>query len=196
MIRKSVTDATQSVLRVIRKGHLICTFTSEKIRSPSNGLKCVLKMMLNNKKRNPKDGETIKRNQLQIAQQTIMRTKKIILIAALGGLSVLSPAAYGQENNEISKVEIARNDSLETAFQKEKQVQKTNDENTIADFRSDKKETKAKAKEARRVNKEAKIAARESRAAWKSERRAQKSRRQADKQAEKASSARIRSDKN
>jgi hypothetical protein len=125
-----------------------------------------------------------------------MKNKNILLTLALGALSVLSCQVYAQDRSEMSKREITRMDSLETVSQKEIQAQKTKDENTMADFKHDRKQTKAKAKDAQRVERDANAAARESRAALRAEKKAQKSRKDANRQAEKASDARDKSDKN
>lgn len=125
-----------------------------------------------------------------------MKSKNIILTVALGALSVLSCKVYAQERNEMSESAAARTDSLETVSQKAILVQETKDQNTIADFKDDRKQTRAKAQEAQRVQREANAAARESRLALRSERKAQKSRKEANKQAEKASTAREKSDQN
>ncbi len=125
-----------------------------------------------------------------------MKNKNVVWTVAFSVLSLFSAELYGQEQNEVGKTQIGHADSLDAASQKEIQTRKAKDESTIADYRYDRNRTKAKAKEAQRVQSEANTAARESRYALRAERRAQKARRDADRQAEKASNARVRSDRN
>lgn len=125
-----------------------------------------------------------------------MKYKNTILTITLGALSIFSYEVYAQEQGSMSKREIAHMDSVEAESKKVIQAQKTKDENTMADFRRDKKQTKAKAKDAQRIERDANAAARESRVALRAERRAQQSRKDANKQAEKAEKARDKSDKN
>ena len=122
-----------------------------------------------------------------------MKNTNIVLMAVIGSLSLLSCELYGQEQKEMTGHET---DSLEQASQREIHAQEIRDKNTIADYEYDRKQTRATAKRAQRVENEANTAARESRYALRAEKRAQKARRDADKQAEKASRARIKSDKN
>lgn len=125
-----------------------------------------------------------------------MKYRNILFTIALGSLSLLSFKMYGQNRDEMSKDEIARMDSVESATLKAERTQNTKDENRMADFKQDRKQTRAKAKDAQRVERDASAAARESRTAVRSERKAQKSRKAANRQAEKASKAREKSDNN
>jgi hypothetical protein len=125
-----------------------------------------------------------------------MKYKTIVMTLALGAASLFTGEVYAQYHHEMTKAERERKDSLKTAYDREEQVQETQDENRMADAKLDRKHTKAKAKEAQRVQREANDAARESRDEVRSERKAQKSRKQADKQADKASKARDQSDSN
>lgn len=125
-----------------------------------------------------------------------------MLTAAFGALSLLSAQLYGQEQRERGEDQVAQRDSLNTAdslyqiSEKGSQARKAKDESTLADYRYDRKQTKAKAQEAQRVQSDANVAARESRYALRSEKKAQRARRDADRQAERASKARERSDRN
>ena len=74
--------------------------------------------------------------------------------------------------------------------------QETLDKERMADAKSDKKATKAKAKEAQRVESDANDAARESKNAYRAEKQAQKARRTADKKAKSAEKARDKSNQN
>lgn len=101
------------------------------------------------------------------------------------------PTARSHEDNE-------RIDSLVTAYNQQKATEdqdRKNSEN-LSDLKSEKSETKAKAREAQRVEGEANDAARESKIAYRQERKAQKAREQADKQSKKATRAKTKSDKN
>jgi hypothetical protein len=120
-----------------------------------------------------------------------------ILLTALVGLALTLPLCVkAQDRDTMSKNEIAKMDSTQSATQRADQLQKTNDDNRMAEAKLDRKQTRAKSKDAQRVEQEASSAARESRAAVRTERRAQKSRREATKQAKRASAARAKSDKN
>ncbi|MDQ2657312.1 MAG: hypothetical protein M3Y60_07810 [Bacteroidota bacterium] len=125
-----------------------------------------------------------------------MKNQKIVLTIALGALSLFSCEVYAQQRSESGNENAMQIDSAEMATDEAARTQKIKDANTIADYKDDRKDTKAKAREARRVEKEANTAARESRYALRSEKRAQKARKDADKQAERASRARVKSDRN
>jgi hypothetical protein len=121
----------------------------------------------------------------------------IILVLSLAALVLFTSESNGQERTEMSKGEQDRLDSLQTLYKRDEiRAQREKDENTIADAKQDKRETKAKAKEAQRIEREANDAARESRYALRTEKKAQKARKNADAQAKKALKARNRSDKN
>lgn len=100
------------------------------------------------------------------------------------------PTAGSQDN--------ARIDSMATTYNKQQAVEDQDRKNAdnLSDLKSEKRETKAKAKEAQRVEGEANDAARESKIAYRQEKKAQKAREQADKQSKKAARARTKSDKN
>jgi hypothetical protein len=125
-----------------------------------------------------------------------MKYKTFILTLTFIAASLTTSKVYSQSRVEMNKAELDRNDSLDAATRIEATLQQTKDENTIADAKVDRKETRAKAKAAKRVERDANDAAKQSRYALRSEQRAQKSRKQADDQAEKASKARDKSDNN
>jgi hypothetical protein len=125
-----------------------------------------------------------------------MKYNAMMLTIAMGVGSVFTGNLYAQEQVDFAKSEQYRMDSLETISRREKVAQQEQDQVRMADARSEKKQTKAKAKEAKRIERDASDAARESRYALKTERKAQKSRKQADKQSQKASKARIKSESN
>jgi hypothetical protein len=129
-------------------------------------------------------------------QNNTMRYKIIIFTLTLGAALLFAGNAQGQERSEMSQGERNRMDSLEAISKKEVQIEKSKDEERMAEAKSDRRKTRAKAKDAQRVERDANTAARESRSAVRSERKAQKSRRQANKQADKASKAREKSDNN
>jgi Na+-transporting NADH:ubiquinone oxidoreductase subunit NqrC len=124
-----------------------------------------------------------------------MTYKTFILALTFIAASLITSKVYSQSRIEMNKVELDRNDSVDTATRNAK-LQETKDENTMANAKVDRKETKAKAKAAKRIERDANDAAKQSRYAVTSERKAQKSRKQANDQAEKASKARDKSDNN
>lgn len=106
--------------------------------------------------------------------------------------------AIAQDQTEGSHADDAKIDSLATAYNQRQAAEdqdRKNSEN-LSDLKSERMETKAKAKEAQRVEGEANDAARESKIAYRQEKKAQKAREQADKQSKKAEHARTISDKN
>jgi hypothetical protein len=111
-------------------------------------------------------------------------------------VALLPRYAHTQDRDTMSKVQIAKMDSTDSANQKADQLQKTNDETRMAEVKQDRKQTRAKSKDAQRVEREASDAARESKAAVRTEKKAQKSRKEATKQAKPAADAREKSDKN
>lgn len=120
-------------------------------------------------------------------------------IQSITFLSILfiSPLSVcAQDRDMMSKSEIAKVDSTESANLKAEQLQKTNDENRLTEAKLDRKQTRAKSKDAQRVEREASSAARESRVAVRTERKAQKARKAATRQAKRAADARAKSDKN
>ena len=106
--------------------------------------------------------------------------------------------AVAQDSSAKRYEDNERMDSLARASGQQeaaKDEQRKNSQN-LSDLKSDKKETKAKAKNAQRVEEEANDAARESKMAYKKEKKAQKAREQADKQTKKAKKAKTKSDEN
>jgi hypothetical protein len=126
----------------------------------------------------------------------IMKVTNIYSIAVLGILLISPFCLSAQDRDTMSKIEIAKMDSTESSNAKADQLQKTTDENRLAEAKLDRKQTRAKSKDAQRVEREASSAARESRAAVRAERKAQKSRQQATRQAKRAADARAKADKN
>ena len=111
---------------------------------------------------------------------------------------LVSYNAKAQDSIARSDEENAVIDSLAREYnQREtsKNEQRKNSEH-LSDLKSEKKDTRAKAKEAQRVENEANDAARESKIAYRQEKKAQRARVQANKQAKKAANARTKSDKN
>jgi hypothetical protein len=125
-----------------------------------------------------------------------MKASNIFPIFILGSIFLLPIYTMAQDRSSMSKIELAKKDSVESATLKADQLQKSNDENRLTEAKLDRKQTRAKAKEAKRVEQDANSAARESRAAVRTERKAQKSRKEATRQAKRASDAREKSDKN
>lgn len=125
-----------------------------------------------------------------------MKVNNISSLIALGLFLIVPLCTHAQERDTMSKVEIAKMDSIESSTLRADQLQKTNDEARLSEAKLDRKQTRAKSKDAKRVEKEASSAARESRAAVRAEKKAQKSRKDATRQAKRASDARAKSDKN
>jgi hypothetical protein len=125
-----------------------------------------------------------------------MKTNNNLLIALVALVLTLPLSLKAQDRDNMSKNEIAKMDSTQSANQRADHLQKTNDDNRMAEAKLDRKQTRAKSKDAKRAEEEASSAARESRAAVRTERRAQKSRKEATRQAKRASDARAKSDKN
>jgi hypothetical protein len=125
-----------------------------------------------------------------------MKANNILLIVLVGLVLTLPRCVKAQDRDTMSKKDSAKIDSVQSATQQADRLQKTNDDNRMAEAKLDRKQTRAKSKDAQRVEHEASSAARESRAAVRAERRAQKSRKEATKQSKRASDARARSDKN
>ena len=132
-------------------------------------------------------------------QEAIMKTKRLIYALLLPAMFFcIGYSVAAQDATEMSNYENPRGDSLANAHAKEelaKDQERANAEN-LSDLKSEKNETKAKAKEAQRVEDDANDAARESRVAYRTEKKAQRVRVQADKQSRKAEKARTKSDKN
>ncbi len=110
----------------------------------------------------------------------------------------IGPCASAQDSMPRSDEDNARIDSLANVYNQQETAKADQRKNTedLSDLKSEKKETKAKAKEAQRVEREANDAARESKIAYRQEKKAQRARKQADKQSKKAARARTKSDKN
>jgi hypothetical protein len=123
-----------------------------------------------------------------------MKSNTVLLIITLSSFPILQLCA--QDRDAMSKNEIAKMDSVQSATLRADKLQKTTDENRMAEVKLDRKQTRAKSRDAKRVEQEASNAARESRIAVRTERKAQKSRKEATKQAKRASDARAKSDKN
>jgi hypothetical protein len=106
--------------------------------------------------------------------------------------------AIAQDSTTRRYGEDARIDSMARAYHEQEAVkyQDRKDSDNLTDLKSEKRETKTKAREAQRVERDANDAARESKLAYRREKKAQKAREQADKQSRKAAKARIKSDKN
>lgn len=107
--------------------------------------------------------------------------KHLILLV----LTCVSIGAIAQD----SATRKARTDSLA-------RVEQRKNSDNLSDLKSEKTDTRAKAKEAQRVERNANTAARESRNAYRTEQKAQKSRKKADRQAKKAARSRVESDNN
>ena len=106
--------------------------------------------------------------------------------------------AIAQDRTTRSQEDSARIDSLATAYNEEQAAEdrdKRHSEN-LSDLKSEKRDTKAKAREAQRVEGDANDAARQSKIAYRQEKKAQKAREKADKQSKKAEHARAKSEKN
>jgi hypothetical protein len=110
----------------------------------------------------------------------------------------ISHCVTAQDSTTRSYEDNARIDSLANAYNQQEavNVQDRKNAENLSGLKSDKRETKAKAREAQRAEGEANDAARESKIAYRQEKKAQKAREQADKQSKKAAHARTRSDKN
>jgi hypothetical protein len=106
--------------------------------------------------------------------------------------------AIAQDSTARRYGEDARIDSMARAYHQQEAIkdQDRKDSDNLTDLKSEKRETRAKAKEAQRVERDANDAARESKLAYRREKKAQKAREQADKQSRKAAKARTKSDKN
>ena len=109
-----------------------------------------------------------------------------------------SQRVIAQDSTAISYETDARIDSLVKAYDQQEAVQDKHreDSENLSELKSQKQETRGKAKEAQRVEADANDAARESKMAYRKEKKAQRTREQADRQAEHAEGARNKSDKN
>lgn len=125
-----------------------------------------------------------------------MNISNTLSISVLSAFLLFPLVLCAQDRNNLSKNEIAKIDSVESATQRAEQFQKTTDKNRMAEAKLDRKQTRAKSKDAKRAEKDANNAARQSRIAVRTERKAQKSRKEATKQEKRASDARSKSDKN
>jgi hypothetical protein len=125
-----------------------------------------------------------------------MNYKTIVITMTIAAASLCTANVNAQDQTQMTRSEHHDQDSLEMASAKEAQVEKTKDDNRMADAKLDRKQTRVKAKNAQRIENDANDAARESKYAVRAERRAQRSRKQANKQADKALKARAKSDQN
>ena len=126
-----------------------------------------------------------------------MKYKNVLSFLTLTAASLFTFQAFAQSESSMSKREYDRMDSSQAAYKRDQvQTQKTKDAEVISDMKSERRDTKAKAKESSRIDNEAQDAAKQSKKSLRSEKKAQKQRKQADKQAEKAEAARDKSDLN
>ena len=110
----------------------------------------------------------------------------------------ISYSVAAQDLTATSHDDNVRVDSLANSYNQQetaKEQERKNSGNRL-DLKSEKRETKAKAKEAQQIEDEANDAARESKMAYRKEKKAQRARERADKQSKKAAKARTISDKN
>ena len=125
-----------------------------------------------------------------------MKYKKILSLLIVTAASLFTLELFAQESS-MSKIEYNRMDSLQSVYKRDQaQAQKVKDTEAMRDAKTERIETKAKAKETQRIDDEAQYAAKQSKKAQKTEKKAQKLRKQANKQAEKAEAARDKSDIN
>jgi Skp family chaperone for outer membrane proteins len=128
-----------------------------------------------------------------------MKRKRLIYALLLPAICFcITYSATAQNSNGISYDENARVDSLADANAKDEVAEDLKRQNSknLSELKSEKRESKAKAKEAQRVEDDANHAARESKIAYRKEKKAQRVREQADKQSKSAQKARTKSDKN
>lgn len=127
-------------------------------------------------------------------------TKNILIYAFILPVTFfsISHRASAQDSTATSNADSARIDSLVMAYNKQEKAKdhQRRDSENLSDLKSEREETRAKAKEAQRVEADANDAARESKMAYRKEKRAQRAREQADRQAQHAAGARDISDKN
>ena len=123
-----------------------------------------------------------------------MRLMYALLLPVFAFSLSYSAAAQDSTMNDDN----ARADSLANAYNQQEMAknEKIKNSENLSDLKTEKRDTKAKAKEAQRVENEANNAARESKTAYRKEKKAQRAREQADKQSKKAAKARTISDKN
>ena len=126
-----------------------------------------------------------------------LKNKNIIFTLLLSAsCSIMASQAVAQSPTEMTQAESDRNDSLKVSHDAEVRSQAKQDKENLSDLKSERSDTRTKAREARRIEGEANDAARESRTAYRSEKKAQKARLQADKQSKKAAKARSISNDN
>ena len=115
----------------------------------------------------------------------------VLLFSISGRVTAQDSSARNYRDNR-------RSDSLANVYNEQEAAksQQRKDSENLSGLKSDRKETKAKAKDAQRVEGEANDAARESKMAYRKEKKAQKAREKADKQTKKAKKARNKSDEN
>lgn len=117
-----------------------------------------------------------------------MKMKFTLLALTFGACTFLTSHLYAQEQQPVV--------TQDATVAEQVKSQDKLDEERMAEARSDRKATKAKAKDAQRVESDANSAARESKNAYKAEKKAQKARKKADKQAKSAEKARNKSNEN
>src|SRR6187399_2596554 len=103
-----------------------------------------------------------------------MKANNILSIVIVGLFSSLPFCIQAQDRDAMSKSEISKMDSVESATLRAEQSQKAADENRMAEAKLDRKQTRAKSKDAKRVEQEASDAARQSKASVRTEKKAQK----------------------
>lgn len=128
-----------------------------------------------------------------------MKKKSLVLALILPALVFLNiHDVVAQETAAERAAEKERIDSLVIAIDQKEVIEENQRENSeeLSNLKSEKRNTKAKAKEAQRIEGEANDAARESKSAYRKEKKAQRTRESADKQSKKAAKARAVSDEN
>ena len=125
-----------------------------------------------------------------------MNFKTITFTVALGATLLCAGTLSAQNAQVMTREQVYEKDSIDMANLKHEQLEQRNADTRLSDAKTDRKQTKAKARTARRVENEANDAARESKSALRAEKKAQKSRRQANKQADKAEEAIRKSNRN
>jgi hypothetical protein len=114
--------------------------------------------------------------------------RKVRIFTSVLLFSLMSVCAFAQQSRTINQ---AKKNSVDSLLE----VGERKDADNLSDLKSDRADTRAKAKEAQRVERNVNDAAREANAAYRDEQKAQKARKKADRQAKKAAKARMRSDK-
>jgi hypothetical protein len=118
-----------------------------------------------------------------------MKLRTMLITLAIGSTVFLVTDAVGQDSPTLEQRQTKSLDSLANARNEQANVQKKTDEQTLADLKDNRSDTKHQAKEAQRAETKASNSAKASKSAYKMERKAQKARRHADSQAKKAAQA-------